>query len=246
MDQMKMAMTIANNLELERTKLGLTQAQFAKELEMSLSSYKRIISGETNRIDIYIGYLIYKLTGRYTCELAGYNDPYLETAKKLKLLSPLQLKFIDALVDTELSFNSKPLPQGENYDDYITVLIPTGNMNDGMILDSCNYEKVNVSKYKKMFGTNLNMGIRITSNHLNPVYFKGETLLVSRSPIRDGDTGIFINIENNRAYIRKFYQTSPCQLVPINDYGDTFYVDDNNIEDMKKWMKFGYVLTKIR
>ena len=115
-----------------------------------------------------------------------------------------------------------------------------------MILDSYNVEKLDVSNYRKAFGDALHIGIRITSNHLHPVYNKGDILLISRNPIRDGDTGIFINAQNKRAYIRKLHQTNPCELTPINNYGETFYVDSDNVDDMSKWIKFGHVLCKVR
>lgn len=136
--------------------------------------------------------------------------------------------------------------KAKNKEDLISVLIPTGNMTDGMIFDSYNVEKLDVSNYRKAFGDALHIGIRITSNHLHPVYNKGDILLISRNPIRDGDTQIFINAQNKRAYIRKLHQKTPCELTPINNYGETFYVDSDNVDDMSKWIKFGHVLCKVR
>lgn len=246
MNHTEMADNISTNLEIERSRLGLTQAQFAEKLEMSLSSYKRIINCETTKLDVYTAYLIYKITGKYTCELAGYRDSYIDVGKKLKFLSKRQLNYIDALTDVELAFANSITQSGKNPDDYIPVLIPTGNMKDGMYLDSCNSEEINISHYRKIFGSELHFGIKITSNHLHPVYHKDDIILISRNPIRDGDTGIFLNTQTHCAYIRKFHQTSPCSLEPINNYGETFYVDSNDVDDMNKWIKFGYVLTKIR
>ena len=36
------------------------------------------------------------------------------------------------------------------------------------------------------------------------------------------------------------------RLTPINNYGETFYVDSDNVDDMSKWIKFGHVLCKVR
>ena len=250
MDRIDIATNISTNIERERIRLGMTQSQFAKELDMSLSSYKRIVNGETSRIDIYTAYLIYRLTGRFACEIAGFDDDIITLVKKFKALSPYQRNYMSAMLDAEIAFSmhSQNLKEsGSNPSgDYISVLIPTGNMLDGMILDSCNVEKLEVSEYRRAFGNSLHMGIRITSNHLHPVYNKGDVLLISRNPIRDGDTGIFINTSTKCAYIRKFQQTSPCALLPINNYGETFYVDSDDINDMSQWIKFGYVLCKVR
>ena len=197
MNRLEIVNNISTNIERERIKLGMSQAQFAKALDMSLSTYKRIANGESSIIDTELA-------------LSAYKD------------------------------------ESSHTEDLISVLIPTGNMTDGMILDSYNVEKLDVSNYRKAFGDALHIGIRITSNHLHPVYNKGDILLISRNPIRDGDTGIFINAQNKRAYIRKLHQKNPCELTPINNYGETFYVDSDNVDDMSKWIKFGHVLCKVR
>lgn len=245
MDRIDIANKISTNIEKERVNLGLTQSQFAKELDMSLSSYKRIINGETSRIDIYTIYLIYRLTGKFACEILDIDEKLITLIQKLRTLSPYQRNYIDAIIDTELSL-SKANDSFSDAEDNISVFIPSGNMADGMIMDSYNIEKINISAYRHAFGNNVHCGIRVTSNHLHPIYNKDDVLLISRSPIRDGDTGIFINTQNKRIYVRKFFQSNPCILSPLNNYGEPIYVSSDDINDMKKWIKFGYVLCKIR
>ena len=245
MNRLEIANNISTNIERERIKLGMSQAQFAKALDISLSTYKRIANGESSRIDIYTAYLIYKLTGRFSCELTGFNDDVIDLVKRIKKLSKNQRIFIDSIIDTELALSAYK-DEGSEKEDLISVLIPTGNMADGMILDSYNVEKLDVSNYRKAFGDALHIGIRITSNHLHPVYFLNDILLISRQPIRDGDTGVFINKATGLAYIRRFRQTNPCRLEPICHYGTPFLIDSNNAAEMSHWIKFGYVVTKIR
>ena len=254
MNRLEIVNNISTNIERERIKLGMSQAQFAKALDMSLSTYKRIANGESSRIDVYTAYLIYKLTGRFSCELTGFNDDVINLVKRIKKLSKSQRILIDSIIDTELALSAYK-DESCHTEDLISVLIPTGNMTDGMIFISKHtvkrhmhsiFEKLDVSNYRKAFGDAIHIGIRITSNHLHPVYNKGDILLISRNPIRDGDTGIFINAQNKRAYIRKLHQKNPCELTPINNYGETFYVDSDNVDDMSKWIKFGHVLCKVR
>ena len=52
MNRLEIANNISTNIERERIKLGMSQAQFAKALDMSLSTYKRIANGESSRIDM--------------------------------------------------------------------------------------------------------------------------------------------------------------------------------------------------
>ena len=42
MNRLEIVNNISTNIERERIKLGMSQAQFAKALDMSLSTYKRI------------------------------------------------------------------------------------------------------------------------------------------------------------------------------------------------------------
>ncbi|MBQ0059682.1 MAG: helix-turn-helix transcriptional regulator, partial [Lachnospiraceae bacterium] len=220
MTRFEMSQKFAEMLEKERVKMGLSQKQMAQKLDVSLSTYKRIVSGTTDKIDLYLLYKLYLATGKLAYEFTDFSDPVLELKKKIAHLSPSQMSFIESLIDFETAYAASH----EDAEDYVTVYIPTGNMEDGMIYDSVNIEKVNIAGYRRKYGNEITCGIRVTSNHLHPVYLKNDILLISKRPIRDGDAGIFLNTETGCIYLRKFYQTNPCRLEPINGYGETFYV----------------------
>ncbi len=238
----ELARNFALNVERERLRLGMTQAEMAKKLEMSLSGYKKMISGETTKIDAYAAFLMYDLYGKWLFEMIEHPVHEAEVLAKMKHLTENQLRFISAIVNMEYEF----LMQQDTPDEYISVIVPTGNMQDGMIYDSGNVIKVNAAVYRKRFGSDLHFGIKITSSHLHPVYTKGDIILISQNPIRDGDTGVFINKEDGRMYIRKFHQAEPCLLEPINGFGQTFHVNNSSPQEMEKWIKVGYVLSKMR
>lgn len=243
MDKKTLTDNFANNLELERLRLNLSQAQMANSINLSLSSYKRLINGETEKIDICTAVNLYLLTQKLAFEFLSFSNPQLDVIKKIHQLSPFQLSFIDNMIDFELSI--KPDTK-EKTPHYITVIIPTGDMKDNMIYDSANFEKLDISSYSNKIKSHALCGIKVTSNHLHPVYNIGDILIIQKTPIRHGDTGIFINTETQRIYIRKFIQSNPCKLVPINDYGETFSVYSDDLDDMNKWIKFGHVICKIR
>ncbi len=123
---------------------------------------------------------------------------------------------------------------------------PMGDCKDGMILDSVNLSKANIGDYRQRLGVDIHCGLKMNNNHLHPVYLKNDILLICKEPPRDGDVGIFMNKENGRTYIRKYRQTSPCRLEPVNGYGEVFLVDSDDPKDVLKWVKFGRVVTKIR
>lgn len=227
-----------NNIEKERIKLRYSQVDWAKKLNMSLSTYKRLISGRTMNVDIFLAKRLYDLTGKFLFELFEEDLDVFKIISRIRRLTPRQLNFINAIIDFESNFKD---------DDFINVFIPTGNMCDSMIYDSCSITKIKLpDKYKRLYNANITYAVEITSNHLHPTYNKGDILFLSNSPPRDGDTAIFINKNTRRAYIRKFLQGNPCRLVPVNNYNDVIYIDSNNISEMSQWIKLGTIITKVR
>lgn len=237
----------ATNIEIERAKLGLTQSDMAQKLEMSLSSYKNMINGISANIPIYVAHLVYIVTGKHLFELCGYITPEIQLMIDFCKLPKYRQTAILSLVslEAELSMEGrKMLSNSEG--NYIPLYVLTGNMTDGMIYDSTNIHPFNIGEYKKIYGDLIDCAIKITSNHLHPVYYAGDILLIHNESPRDGDTGIFINRENSRVYIRRLRQTNPVQLIPISDNGQIIYIDDREPKEMKKWIKFGHVITKVR
>lgn len=230
------------NVEKERLRQKLTQEQMAKKLGLSLSGYKKMISGATTKIDLYTALLLHNMTGKWIFELIEEHEDNTEIILKLRELSSFQKNFIKGILDFEISFSSSH----ENADDYITVFVPTVNMEDGMFCDSSNWIKVNAASYRKRFGENLYCGIKVTSNHLNPVYHLGDILLICRDSIHEGDTGIFFNKENGMVYVRKVSPSYSWILEPINGLGETFTIDSLDKTASEKWIHFGYILAKMR
>lgn len=248
MTKEQLAEIFGSNLESERLALGYTQQEMAKALEMSLSSYKRLISGESSKIDLHTAYLAGKLTGKLCDELCNISSPIINACASMRQLSSSQLNFITEVIEFEAKFakNLQSNNPARNPEDYIPLMIPSGNMQDGMIYDTCDFRKIYVAPYRKRYGDQFDCAILVTSNHMHPAYNMNDILLISRTPIRDGDTGIFLNTATGLAYIRKFFQTNPCRLEPISNYGRTFYIDSDNQAEMAYWIKLGRVVTKIR
>ena len=233
MTQQKILLNFIDNIEKERVRLNLTQAQMAQKLDMSVSNYKKLIAGQYRRPNLFLAQRLYELTGKLLFEFFDFDSPKLNAISKFMKLSDTQCSFIEGIIDFELAFSTS---KEENTDDY----------EDGMIWDSANVRKVNIAPYRKRYGSQINAGVEVTSNHLTPVYHMGDILLISRRPPRDGDTTIFLNTENGRAYLRRFIQQVPRILQPINGYGESFYIDPYNEDEVKKWVKYGVVLTKMR
>lgn len=234
MNKLELYTRTANNIEIERLERNMSQQEMADYLEMSLSSYKRMINGECMKLEYYVIYKIFKLTGKFGFELA--NDAVdIDFVKELRHLSTSQKKFISSIIDIE-----KSMVKSKKSAYNIPLIIMTGDMKDGMYDDSMNIKQYDTDNPLAT------CAVLVTSNHLHPVYHKGDILLVRQEPPRDGDTAIFIDKVEDRVYIRKYKQTNPCQLIPINDYGNTIYISQDNEDEMNRWIKFGYVVTKCR
>lgn len=69
----QLSRNLGTNLERERFKLGYSQQDMAKALDMSLSSYKRLANGDTGKVDVYTVYKLSQLTGKMFYELCVAN-----------------------------------------------------------------------------------------------------------------------------------------------------------------------------
>lgn len=243
MNKQDLISNFAINLERQRIELDLSQEEMAKELELSNGAYRRLINGETQKIDVFTLVKLYELTGKFAFEFLGFDDRKLKIVSKLNDLSDQQLMFVHSAVELERLFKTE---HPTDYDDYVTLYIPTGSFKDGMIYDATHVDKVNVSAYRNKFGNHIHYALKITSNHLTPVYHKGDILLISKTTIENGDTGLFLNKEDERLYIRKYVNGSPVILEPLNNVGIPFEVNEDVPEEVNKWVKFGKVLTKVR
>lgn len=237
MNRQELATNFVDYVEEERVRMNLTQAEMAQKLELSISGYKKMISGETTRIDLYTAKLLHDTTRSWMFEWVKDEIKEANLLRKLKHLSKNQIQLLEAIADIE---TMKNVSEKQNI---ITVFIPTSDMKDGMIYDASNIESLSIPE---KYYHHVDCGIRITSNHLHPVYHMGDTILVKCEPPRDGDIGIFIHKPTGKVYIRKFRQLSPCQLIPVNGYGTVIMVDSKNEDDMNQWIKFGHIIATLK
>ena len=165
MNIVEMMDNFAVNVEQERIRIGYTQTDFARKLGISLSTYKNIISHRVSNINVEIIPKLYEITGMFVSEFFGCQNRELELLRSYRQLSERQKAYIDALIEYEIALKVSV----DETDDYLEVIVPTGNMEDGMILDSAYTERVACPKFMAKYGTEVRCGIRITSNHLHPV-----------------------------------------------------------------------------
>lgn len=114
------------SMEHYRLENNWTQAQMAEKLELSASGYKKIISGETKRIDMLVAYNLHVLTGQLLSELCGDDSPELSIHQKIRKLTKEQRDHLEHMIDSELAVHTEAEPEGG----YMTLYVPTENITD--------------------------------------------------------------------------------------------------------------------
>jgi hypothetical protein len=180
---------------------------------------------------------ILKIAEAFDCSVDALVGRENALAEKIRRLPEHSIQIIDAVADFEERLIIKNY---KNNLDKILVFVVTGKMEDRMIFDSTYFESVNVHEYKKIYGDRMFAGIKITSKVFYPAYGEGDILLLARDRYPAyGETGVFL--KDGRMYIRKFYYGNPSILMPLNCIGVPIEIDN-----MKEWTIFGYVLTVVR
>ena len=173
----------ADSVEQERIALGYSQAQMAQALDMSLSTYKRIINGEISKLDFFIFYQLYQLTGKFAFELCKYGDPLSDTVASMRRLSQPQLRTIRGFVDFEDHF-ARSLNDKQESSDYTTLIIPSGCMHDGMIYDSCSLDKINIASSTPSFAIGERQKRKLLC-HSGPVSLSESSFFIVCLPLKD-------------------------------------------------------------
>ncbi|MDE7222940.1 MAG: helix-turn-helix transcriptional regulator, partial [Acetatifactor sp.] len=132
MTRQEIARNFITSMEMERMRCGYTQPQMAERLGLSVSGYKKIIAGETSKIDLYAAYQIYKLSGKFIFELCGEKCAELDAFQGYRSLTASQKAFVNNIIQFEQDFQENNTAAEE----YISVIVPSGAVEDGMIWDS--------------------------------------------------------------------------------------------------------------
>lgn len=94
MTRVDLAREFVVNLEQERYRLHLTQAQMADRLGMCLSAYKKMILGGTRKIDFYNVYLLHRINEDAFLRMMGYSAELGDVISELRTLSDAQLSLL--------------------------------------------------------------------------------------------------------------------------------------------------------
>lgn len=213
---------------------GWTLRHLAAQSDIPYGTLKKLASAKIENPSLTT---LLKLAETFHCSidsLIGRESPMLE---KLSTLPQRALTIIEALTDLEISLAFSP---DHSLREYIPLFIPTGNLRDGMYLDSAQIDVIDIAPYRSIYGEKLMCGLCITTNALYPVYLEGDVLLLGRDrPPLFGETAVFIH--QGRIHIRTLKPGNPPRLVPVNGLGIPL-----SFQHPEEYQVFGYVLTLYR
>ena len=182
--------------------------QLADEAELPYESVKKLVGGKVNNPTIYT---ISKVCDALNCSIDYILGRSVINTIDKKSLPP---RVFNLLVEIAY-FESRIADYNKSHKtDCISVLTPTGYVQDGMVFDSISTNIVNISAYKKDFGDIVLCGIKIVGRNLSPTYFDNDILLIGKdrflNPVRRG----FFLLEIKCIFVNIF-QESGWSLLPL-------------------------------
>lgn len=226
--------TMVQNINRLLYKKNWSIRQLSDQAGLPYESIKKLVGGKIKNPTIY--------TISKVCDALDCSIDYLLRRSVINTIDQKSLppRVFNLLAEIAY-FESRIADYNQSHKtDCVSVLTPTGIVQDGMVFDSISTNIVNISAYKKDFGDIVLCGIKIVGRNLSPTYFDDDILLIGKDRFPEsGETGIFLI--GNKVYIRKYIPGIRLELAPINGDKNSLFID--NIDDVHY---FGRVLTVVR
>lgn len=241
MHKLELKNAFIDTLERERTLRGWTQWEMAEKLEMSVPGYRKMVSGLTDSISLYIAYRASVVLNMPIPLLFGSQDFKDQLYDKLYHMPISTCRRVDYYLehDEKLRLAQKANEKKGRIIDVVTV---SGYMKDGMDFDSGLIEQVWIPEY---FSSKITRGFRVTENTLLPVYAKGDILLLDEDMARSGDTAVVLHMKTKKLYIRKIIvkEANCYELHPVHGRGRIITI---NQAERIEWFDYGRIITVLR
>lgn len=208
--------------------------KLADTADLPYESVKKLLAGKIKNPTVYT---LYKICTALGCGI----DQLMETGIEFGIGTSCLPERSQILLQEIATFESKLHFYNKSANtDNITVLVPTGRIEDGMIFDSISTESVDISAYDDKYKNIIMCGIKILGRKLHPTYLNNDILLVAkdRYPL-NGEVGIFLI--GHKVYIRKYSIGFSISLEPVNRIGEPIII--TNLDDVHF---FGRVVTVLR
>lgn len=212
----------ALSVEADLSEDTLRSILYGRSKDIRLSTIIKVADVLNLSLDEMVGRSIYSMQGE-------------KLVRQIQSLPAHSLCAIQALIDLESNACTKSSATGK---DYISVFVPTGNIQDGLFYDSCNFQSINLSQYPKDLKVAADFGFKITTSNFEPIYFMEDILLLSQKQKPNyNDTVLYLN-QAGQIYLRKYL---PLGLEPIGKFGEEIPA-----EEIPHYTPIGIVLKVVR
>lgn len=235
MNKQELTDIFVTRIEEERIKRNWKQHEIAQKIDMSVSGYRKMISGKTDTVSLYTAYKASVL----------FDIPMVSLCTgsvRMGLINKIQTmpESVCNRIDYYLECESKILNSYQELDvqsKYVDVLIPTGFMRDGMQVNSYTVDKILI---KDIYDEEIHKGLLVSENSYVPAYAKGDVLLINETMARNGDIVLLLYAPTRRFYIRKLViRDDYFECRPVSGRGDNFIITQ---EERKQWIDVGHVV----
>ena len=220
------------NSLMERNGWGIKD--LSEKSGIPYDSIKKLMSGKINNPTCYT---LFKISQSLGCSLDYLIDRDSIYGIAVPKLPNRAFSLIKEIANFEIYLQEQSHLSGT---DFAPILIPCGEMYDGMIYNSISIESIDISAYDHSLRDIIMCGIKIIGDKLSPTYVDGDILLIAkdRFPVNN-EIGIFLIGHN--MYIRKYVMGDSITLKSFDYQTEPIIIND--IDDIRF---FGRIVTVIR
>jgi len=193
------------NLSMYVDMKEITLQEVAELADVSISTLKSFLYGDSKDCSLSLAIKLARVFGVSVDEIVGAGTLPSQTCESIQTLRQMPESFTHFL-RWEIQFNRNMMVTKKVANKFINVMTPSigenGNMNH-----SKNMEMFDISHLSDAIKPKVFMGIKIPTNMYNPVYFKGDVLLLAndREPLTGeqivicyGDNMWILEVRNER------------------------------------------------
>lgn len=248
---LEMNQNIADFIGKYCTKWNISILKFAEKCAIPYMTMKRIMDCNVQKIDVYTISRIAQTTKTPIMEILGIDDEDLGLYKRISMASDHDKQIITYVLTIleKLHVSGKEcreIPFADlDYDRKSFLLEPSLFSSDYL-----NFNQMNHITLRSTFSEGYTyFGFRLPNNHLSPLYYKGDVLLVANKEPIHGDIGAFAfkNEGRYRIIFRKLNDKGPLrELLPITGRGKKYVINTESILDLMNWVILGVVVGMVR
>lgn len=230
---------------------NISVAKFAERCNIPYMTVKRIMACDVQKIDVCTVLKIAQLTKAPIMEIVGMTGENLELYKRIFNISSHDRNIITAILNIleKLHISGKEcreIPFTDLSYDKKSYLLDVKLFS----CDRLDFDQMDKLTFRSSFLEGMvYFGFRVPDNRMNPVYFKGEVLLVLNDDPAEGEIGAYAWKEEG--YVRLIFRRIKergrfTELLPLTGRGRKYIIDNDSMTDLMNWVKIGVVKGVIR